>query len=107
GNGADDWSGYIPFDELPRLFDPPRGFLVTANNRVVSARYPYLLTGDWPEPYRARRITDLIAARPALTMEDAQAIQLDVVSSQAAELLPLLLDTKPADAASARALERL
>jgi penicillin amidase len=107
GTGADDWAGYIPFEKLPRVFDPPRGFLVTANNRVASERYPYLLTGDWPEPYRARRITDLILSRRVFDPAGVQAIQLDTVSSQAADLLPLLLDTRPAGAASARALARL
>ena len=107
GTGADDWTGYVPFEKLPRLFDPPRGFIVTANNRVVSERYPYLLTGDWPEPYRARRITGLVSSRRGLEPSDSRAIQLDTVSSQAADLLPLLLDTRPADPASARALARL
>jgi penicillin amidase len=107
GTGADDWAGYIPFEKLPRVFDPPRGFLVTANNRVASERYPYLLTGDWPEPYRARRITDLILSRRVFDPAGVQAIQLDTVSSQAADLLPLLLDTRPAGTASARALARL
>ncbi len=107
GAGDDDWSGFIPFEELPRVFDPPRGLLVTANNRVASERYPYPITGDWPEPYRARRITDLLLSRPAWSPEEVRSVQLDRVSYQAADLLPLLLDTRPADAASARALERL
>lgn len=107
GAGDDDWSGSIPFEKLPRVLDPPRGFLVTANNRVASERYPYPITGDWPEPYRARRITDLLLSRPAWSPEEIRAVQLDRVSYQAADLLPLLLDTRPADAASARALDRL
>ena len=107
GAGADDWSGFIPFEKLPRVFDPPRGLIVTANNRVASERYPYRITADWPEPYRARRITDLLLSRPAWSPEELRAVQLDRVSYQAADLLPLLLDTSPANAASARALERL
>ena len=107
GSGGDDWSGYIPFDELPRALDPARGFLVTANNRVVSPRYRFTLAHDWPEPYRARRITEKIRAKEKLGVQDARAIQLDRVSLQATELLPLLLDTAPADAASRDALARL
>jgi penicillin amidase len=107
GEGADDWRGYVPFDALPRVLDPPRGFLVTANNRVASDRYPYFLTGDWPEPYRAKRITDLVLSATASGPDDMRAIQRDVVSLQARDLLPLLLDTRPANPASARALERL
>src|SRR6266508_757797 len=104
GAGADDWSGYVPFEELPHVLDPPRGFLVTANNRVASERYPRSMTRDWPEPYRARRITDLLLSRPLWAPEDLGAIQLDHVSYQAADLLPLLLETRPEYAGAARAL---
>src|SRR6266540_1975034 len=107
GAGADDWLGYIPFEELPHVLDPPRGFLVTANNRVASERYSHSMTRDWPEPYRARRITDLLLSRPLWAPEDLGAIQLDRVSYQAADLLPLLLDTRPEDAGAARALASL
>jgi penicillin amidase len=107
GTGEDDWIGYVPFAELPRALDPPRGFLVTANNRVVSSSYPHPITGDWPEPYRARRITEQILEKGRLSVEDVRSIQLDQVSLQATEVLALLLDTAPADAASRDALARL
>jgi penicillin amidase len=107
GSGEDDWSGYVPFEALPRAFDPPRGFLVAANNRVASERYPYAISRDWPEPYRARRITGRILAKGKLGVSDVRSIQLDRVSLQAGELLPVLLDTSPADAASRDALARL
>lgn len=107
GVGDDEWSGLIPFARLPRVLDPPRGFIVTANNRAVSERYPYSVTADWPEPYRARRITDLLSSRERLGIADIRAIQLDRVSYQARELLPLLLDTAAGDAASRDALARL
>ena len=107
GTGEDDWTGYIPFESLPRVLDPPRGFIATANNRVVSRRYPYPITLDWPEPYRAARITERILAVPRIGLEDAAAIQLDRVSLQARELLPLLLDTRPDGSEAARILARL
>lgn len=107
GAGDDEWSGYVPFEKLPRVLDPPRSFVATANNRVVSPRYPWPFTRDWPEPYRAMRITDRLSAAPRVSPEDMRAIQMDQVSYQARELLPLLLDTVPKDAASRDALERL
>jgi penicillin amidase len=107
GSGEDDWSGYVPFEALPRVFDPPRGFVVAANNRVASERYPYAISRDWPEPYRARRITERILAKEKLGVSDVRSIQLDRVSLQAGDLLPVLLDTSPADAASRDALARL
>jgi penicillin G amidase len=107
GAGEDDWSGYVPFDALPRTLDPPRGFVVAANNRVASGRYPYAISRDWPEPFRARRITERILAKEKLAMSDVRAIQLDRVSLQAREVVPLLLGTSPADAPSREALARL
>src|SRR5262249_15265706 len=104
GTGEDDWSGDIPFESLPRVFDPPRGFVVTANNRVVSDRYPYAITRDWVDPYRARRITQRILKQPSLGLEEVAPIQLDRLSLQAEELLPLLLRTSPPGEAAARAL---
>ena len=107
GDGEHEWQGTIPFAKLPRVLDPPRGFIATANNRVVSPAYPWPFTLDWPEPYRARRITDRLTALAKASPEDMAAIQMDEVSYQALELLPLLLDTSPADTASKDALERL
>ena len=108
GDGADDWTGFVPFDRLPRVLDPPRGFLVTANNRVAPAGLPYALSADWADPYRAQRITDLILSGGRLDVAAMRAIQLDSVSYQARELLPrLLVGTRPRDAASANALSLL
>jgi penicillin G amidase len=107
GSGDDDWTGYVPFDELPRALDPLKGYLVAANNRPVSPRYPRVIAGDWPEPYRARRIRDRILAKDRLDVADVESIQQDRISLQATELLPLLLPTAPADAASRDALARL
>jgi penicillin amidase len=107
GSGEDDWRGYVPFDALPRVLDPARGYLVAANNRAVSRSYPYGITQDWPEPYRAKRITERIRTGGKLDAGVVRSIQLDRVSLQAAELLPLLLRTAPADDASRGALEKL
>ena len=77
---AGEWTGFIPYDKLPHLFDPPSGIIVTANQRIVGRDYPYFLTRIWPAPYRARRILDLLQAKPKLTIEDFRAIQGDTYS---------------------------
>jgi penicillin G amidase len=74
---AGEWSGYVPFGELPHLLDPPSGSIATANNRVVGRGYPHLITRAWGVPYRARRISELLAAKPKLSAADFQAIQAD------------------------------
>ena len=106
GTGEDDWRGYVPFEELPRVLDPARGFLVTANNRVTP-RDPYAFGRSWAPPYRAARIAQLLTAKPGLTAEDFRRIQGDVVSLQAREASALLADTRPRDEAARQALELL
>jgi penicillin amidase len=92
GTGEDDWTGYHPPSSLPRVLDPERGYLVTANNRVIPADpYPFGLT--WTEPFRAARITERIEGGGRLTPEAVAQIQLDRTSLLARELRELLLRT--------------
>jgi len=58
--GEAEWTGWIPFDELPHIADPPDHFIVTANHRPAPPAYGHFLGLEWPEPYRAQRITDLL-----------------------------------------------
>jgi penicillin G amidase len=74
------WSGYIPYNELPAIIDPPNGFLATANARITPDDYPYAITLDWGAPYRVERINKLLAGRNGLTPADMLAIQNDVHS---------------------------
>ena len=99
--GDAEWTGWIPFDELPHTFDPPSHFIVTANNPPEPAGYPHLLGLEFPNPYRAKRITGLLEGRSKLTPDDFHAIQSDTFSLHAQELLPHLMahvhPTGPAD----------
>jgi penicillin amidase len=79
-DGATDegeWVGMIPFAELPHLFDPPSGVIVTANSRVAGTSYPHHLTNAWAPPTRSRRILDMLSAKQKLTIDDFRAIQGD------------------------------
>ncbi|CAN5431979.1 penicillin acylase family protein [soil metagenome] len=106
-----EWRGWIPFDKLPQTYNPSRGYIVTANNRVVGPQYPYLLSHDWAPPYRANRITELLEQLSSngkkLTVADMQSIQADQTSPQAQELLPLLLKLEPTNPQQTQALEYL
>ncbi len=82
---AQQWAGYIPFDQLPQSFDPANGFLATANARVTPDDYPFPITLDWAAPYRNERIWKLLAERALathdhLTPTDMLAIQTDIYS---------------------------
>jgi penicillin amidase len=75
-----DWVSFIEIEKLPKLYDPPSGVIVTANQRIVGTDYPYFLTHSWAQPYRARRIFDLLNQKPKLTTDDFRRIQGDVYS---------------------------
>lgn len=77
---AGEWTSYIPVSKLPQLYDPPSGIIVTANQRIVGTDYPYFLTHSWAQPYRARRIFDLLNEKPKHSVEDFRRIQGDVYS---------------------------
>jgi penicillin amidase len=105
--GEYDWTGYIPFEELPNAVNPPSGHFVSANNRIVPAGYPYFLGRDWDLPNRARRIEDLLAATPVQSPEASAHIQADTFSIMAQRLVPLMTRTVPANAQAREAIERL
>ena len=93
--GEGDWLGYIPFDKLPQAFNPPRGFVVNANNRIAGADYPYHLTERWGDRFRARRIETLLGQGGKLDADRMAAIQGDHHSLMAQEVLPHLLAFEP------------
>ena len=77
---AYEWSGYIPFDQLPQAFDPAGGVIATANARITPDDYPYPITLNWAAPYRNERIWHVLAGRKNLVPADMLAIQTDVYS---------------------------
>ena len=77
---AGEWTSYIPIAKLPTLYDPPSGIIVTANQRIVGTSYPYFLTHSWAQPYRARRIWDLLNEKPKLSAEDFRRVLGDTYS---------------------------
>lgn len=81
--GEYEWVGYVPFDELPHLYDPPQGYIVTANNRVVGDDYPYFISREYCMGDRAQRITELIAAREKINVAYIRRMQFDQVSPTA------------------------
>ncbi|WP_437222818.1 penicillin acylase family protein [Planctomicrobium sp. SH661] len=104
------WIGSVPFEGLPRLTDPERGFVVTANNRLVPDDYPYPLSGTWSSGYRAKRIREQLEAHPVMTGELCQQLQLDVLSGRALADVPRLVnllaeETDPAVRAAVQILQ--
>ena len=73
-----DWTGMISFEELPNLYNPGDGFIVTANQRIVGTEYKYQqVSRDAAPPWRARRLYDLLKADSKATMDSMSAAQYD------------------------------
>ncbi len=88
---AHQWTGFIPFEELPRIVDPPAGWIRSANNRTAPEDFPHPLAGVWSSGHRARRIRQMLEAAERHGREDFAAMQTDVVSLRAEEGVPGLL----------------
>jgi len=91
-NTTSEWCGYIPFDQLPYVINPSKGFIATANNRAVPPEYPYnvLYDGDWEDPYRAERITELLQSNDDVSISDIMKIQGDQKTLLYNDLRPIL-----------------
>ena len=105
--GEYDWTGYIPFEDLPHAYDPPNAQVVTANNRIVPESYPYFLTTDWAPPYRAERIGELLAQTQKHTVSSFTQIQADQLDAMSLDFLPLLLGVEPTTETGRAALAKL
>ena len=76
-----DWVGSIPFEELPHMYNPPGGFIVTANQRTVGTDYKYQsFIRDAASPWRARRIFELLNSNQKVDADAVRDIQLDVMN---------------------------
>jgi penicillin amidase len=89
---AYEWSGTVPFDSLPTIYNPDEGFIVTANNKVIGDQYPVTLGADTAAGFRSERIRDLLEASDDLTLDDMASIQNDTHNANAERLVPALLD---------------
>src|SRR5699024_9017946 len=98
---------YIPFDELPRVVNPEKGFIATANNKVATNKYPYHISNVWAQPYRYERIHEVLEAGDKLTAEDMEDLQMDAKNLRAEEFVPFFIDLLQDEALSEGAQEAL
>ncbi len=92
--GACDWTGTVPFDQMPRLLDPEAGFVMTANNAIVDGDEPYIAY-TFSHPFRAERLRQCLAGTERHTTEGLAALQSDLVSWAAQAWCRLLAGIGP------------
>jgi len=97
---GNEWTGFIPFEKLPWLYNPEQGYIVTANAPIVGPSYPYYLGSEFSYGERAKRIRELIeAVGNGMTVNGMENIQGDIYDQHAAELIPHLRGLNLADGA--------
>jgi penicillin amidase len=106
-DGKAEWQGFIPYEEMPRLVDPPSGYIVTANNKVVGDDYPHFIAYDMADPYRAERISQLLAAGRKFTPAGMRSIQSETAGLPVAAMRPYLLSIQPANDQERKALDEV
>jgi penicillin amidase len=82
-NGADDaheWTSYVPFDKLPKIYNPPSGVIATANGRITPDGFPYSISTSWEAPWRTERIFHVLESGRKFAASDMLALQNDIHS---------------------------
>ena len=90
GDGRYEWDGFFDMDALPQEFNPPRGFVATANAMNLPDDYPIdarRIGFEWTAPWRARRLVEVLESQPHHTFADSLALQRDYTSPLARELI--------------------
>ncbi len=80
-SGNYEWEGFIPFDQLPWFYNPPQGWIITANQNPFPESYTYRVHGDFASPYRALEIRRLLTAHGGWKPEQMLAVEKDVYSA--------------------------
>jgi penicillin G amidase len=81
--GADDahaWTGYVAFDKLPSVYNPPSGVIATANGRIAPDGYPHSISAEWEAPWRTERIYHVLESGRRFAAADMLALENDVQS---------------------------
>ena len=89
--GVAEWTGFVPFEEMPTVLNPPEGFLHSANQHLVDTSYPHFLAYDLAYGYRGDRIVDVLSTVDEVDMALISELQGDSKDLSAEAIVPALL----------------
>ena len=94
GDGRYEWAGFLPIKEKPHSYNPPEGFIATANNDLIPLDYTHMdaMGFVWADPYRWARISEVLGSGRKFAIADLMRLQTDYLSIPARQLVPLLRD---------------
>lgn len=91
--GGYEWTGTIPFEEMPSQYNPEKHYLLSANNKIISSQYPYYIDYQFESPYRAERIDQMIKAKDKLSIDDFERMQADTYSIEAQKIKNIIINS--------------
>ncbi len=86
-----EWKGFVPFAQLPHLYNPPEGYIATANNKIVDDTYPYFISNLWEPPSRIQRLQEILGKEDKFSVTDFELLQNDQFSFYAKEMTPYII----------------
>ena len=109
GDGRYEWAGYLPILDKPHSFNPPEGYIATANNNLTPETYPFrnAIGWTWADPFRFARIEEVLGSGRRLSMMDMMRLQTDYTSIPARSLVPMLAALSSRHPAAERATSAL
>ena len=84
--GENEWRGYVPFAQMPKLVNPPEGFIASANQKIADNSYPHYISTLWEPPSRILRIRELLRSAEKFSADDFKQFQQDIYSPYAGRL---------------------
>jgi penicillin G amidase len=99
GDGRYEWSGYLPIQSLPHVYNPEKGYWATANENLVPENYPHrnAVGWEWADSFRGDRINEVLGSGRKHSLGDMMRLQSDYLSVPARNLIPLLKELKSSD----------
>lgn len=99
GDGRYEWSGYLPIQSLPHVYNPEKGYWATANENLVPENYPHrnAVGWEWADSFRGDRVNEVLGSGRKHSLGDMMRLQSDYLSVPARNLIPLLKDLKSPD----------
>ena len=109
GDGRFEWAGYLPILQKPHAYNPPEGYIGTANNNLTPESYAHrnAIGWSWADPYRYARIGEVLGSGQRVSMMDMMRLQNDYTSLAARALVPMLASVQAGNPATERARQAL
>jgi penicillin amidase len=104
-SGRFEWDGYLPYEQMPNIYNPASGIVATANQNTFPPDFPYRVSGSFADKYRIEQIRALLRAKGKLTVDDMLAVQKDVYAAYDKFLAEQIVQLHPSKEEADRAAE--